>query len=77
MITLVLTTQVTHLCSLLFRQLDGVNKVFRRVHLAITVKQLPRRSSVVSGLTVLCLYVGLSLCLLTLIAYMSYKMALI
>jgi len=33
---LVLTTNVTHLRSLLFRQPDGVNCVIRRVYLAIT-----------------------------------------
>ena len=37
-IPLVLTTKVTHLCSLLFRQPDGVNCVVRRVCLAIIAK---------------------------------------
>jgi len=35
---LVLTTKVTHLRSLLFRQPDGVNCVVRIVHLATTAK---------------------------------------
>ena len=38
-IPVVLTTKVTHLCSLLFRQQDGVNSVVRRTYyLEITAK---------------------------------------
>jgi len=37
-IPLVLTTKVTHLRSLLFRQPGGVNCVVRRIYLAITAK---------------------------------------
>jgi len=37
-IPLVLMTKVTHLCSLLFRQSDGVNCEVRRVYLAIIAK---------------------------------------
>jgi len=37
----VLTTKLTHLRSLLFRQQDGVNSVVRRVYLAITAKLVP------------------------------------
>jgi len=37
-IPLVLTTKVTHLRSLLFRQPNGVNCVVRRVYLAITAQ---------------------------------------
>ena len=35
---LVLKTKVTHFFNLLFRQQDGVNKVVRRIYLAITAK---------------------------------------
>jgi len=45
-ISLVLTTKVTHLRSLLFRQPDGVNCVVRRVYIGGVLKQ----SSAVSGL---------------------------
>jgi len=40
-IPLVLTTKVTHLRSLLFRQQNRVNGVVRRVYLAITAKLDP------------------------------------
>jgi len=40
-IHLVLTTKVTHLRSLLFRNQDGVNSVVRSVYLAITAKLVP------------------------------------
>jgi len=40
-IPLELTTKVTHLRSLLFRQQDGVNSIVRRVNLAITAKLVP------------------------------------
>jgi len=54
---LVLSTQVTHLRSRLFRQPDGVS-VVRRVYLAITAQLVPKLNSSVSGLwvlTMLCL----------------------
>jgi len=41
---LVFTTKVTHLRSLLFRQLDGVNCVVRRVYLAIIAKLSQNRA---------------------------------
>jgi len=40
-ITLGITTKVTHLCSLLFKQQDRVNSVVRRAYLAITAKLFP------------------------------------
>jgi len=43
-IPLVLTTIVTHWCSLMFRQPDGVNSVVRRVYLTITTKLVPNRA---------------------------------
>jgi len=42
-IPLMLTTKVTHLCSLLFRQPDGVNCIVRRVYLAIIAKLFHNR----------------------------------
>ena len=48
-IPLVLTTKVTHLRSLLFRQPDGLNCVVRRVYFGVC----PKQSSAVSGLWML------------------------
>jgi len=48
-IPLVLTTNVTHLCSLLFSQPDGVTCVVRRIYFGLVLKQ----SSAVSGLWML------------------------
>jgi len=48
-IPLVLTTKVTHLRNLLFRQPDGVNCEVRRVYFGV----VPKQSSAVSGLWML------------------------
>jgi len=40
-ISLVLTTKLTHLRSLLFRQQDKINSAVKRVYLAITTKLIP------------------------------------
>jgi len=48
----VLTSKITHMRSLLFRQQDGVHSEVRRVYLAITTK-VSRQSSAVSGLRML------------------------
>ena len=56
-----LTTKVTHLRNLLFRQPDGVNCVVRRVYL-VTLISLSQQISAVSGLWMLkpfCVHVGL------------------
>jgi len=37
----VFTTKVTHLRSLLFRQQDGINSVFKKTYLEITAKLDP------------------------------------
>jgi len=42
-IPLVLTTKVKHLRSLLFRQLDGVNSLVRRVYAAVITKLSRKR----------------------------------
>ena len=52
-ISSVLTTKVTHLRSLLFRQPDKVNRVVRKVYLAIIHKIVLSQSSAVSGLWML------------------------
>jgi len=39
--TFLLTTKLTYLRSLLFRQQDGVNSVVRRVYVAISAKLVP------------------------------------
>jgi len=48
-IRLVLTTKVTHLCSLLFRQPDGVNCLVRRAYLAIIAKLSQQRVVQIMG----------------------------
>ena len=74
---LVLTIKVTHLRSLLFRQPDGVNCVVGRVYFGV----VPKQSSAVSGLWMLivnrCVYVGLSLHLLTIMRDLRCKILLI